>query len=298
MPGRATSVLEPLLSGAVDYAGLFPPASLSMAEVVKGFRTYRRSRKRWLLGRFVVPVSRLEEFGAVALRPEYADDEPWRLSVLLPGDADDSLRCLERFLTRWDGEVRCTALEVAPVETSRIEALASRLPEGVATYFELPPTGEATSFMAAVRHAGARVKIRTGGVVAESIPSSRDLAAFLRRCHDLGLAFKATAGLHHPLRTEAPLSGETNAPRATMHGFVNLALAAALVHARDVPVEIAAAALEARRDEMSFDDTGAHWRDHRLGAEELRQSHESFFQSFGSCSFSEPVRDLEELCLS
>lgn len=297
MPDARAPVLEALLAGAVDYAGLFPPASLSMAEAVAGYRAYRRSRERWLLGRFVLPASRLEEFGAVALRPEFAAEEPWQLSVLLPAEPEESLLRLERFLTRWDREVRCTALEVAPVKRVALERIAGRLPEGVATYFELPGGGEAGPFLEAAKEAGVRVKMRTGGVVVEAIPASVDVASLLRRCHDLELPFKATAGLHHPLRSTRTLTGDPNGPRGTMHGFLNLSLAAALVHACDAPAETAVAALEAGGDELRFRHDGLDWRSHRLGIDEMRRSHELFFQSFGSCSFSEPIEDLKELSL-
>ena len=51
-----------LLSGLIDYAGLFPPASLAMAAAVANYDAYLRGEYSWILGRFIVPVARLEEF--------------------------------------------------------------------------------------------------------------------------------------------------------------------------------------------------------------------------------------------
>lgn len=59
MPARS---LLTLLHGLVDYAGLYPPAKLGMAAAVDNYATYLHSRESWMLGRFICPVSRLEEF--------------------------------------------------------------------------------------------------------------------------------------------------------------------------------------------------------------------------------------------
>jgi hypothetical protein len=45
-----------------------------------------------------------------------------------------------------------------------------------------------------------------------------------------------------------------------------------------------------------FDDR-AHWRDLSLGAAEVREARARFAHAFGSCSFEEPVRDLQVLGL-
>jgi hypothetical protein len=50
-----------LMTGAIDYAGLFPPAALSMRDAVGNFARYRSSSHAWMLGCFVVPAARLEE---------------------------------------------------------------------------------------------------------------------------------------------------------------------------------------------------------------------------------------------
>ena len=295
MTQAVAPALEVLLTSMVDYAGLFPPAGLSMVDAVEEYLRHRRSDESWMLGRFVVPASRLDELGAVAMRPEHAGRGPWQLSVLLSAEPEQELERLERFLTRWDGEVLCTSLEVAPVAATRVAELVPRLPEGAAVYVEVP-VGDDGEMLRAVAGAGARAKIRTGGVVADAIPTSGTVAAFLRRCHELELPFKATAGLHHALRSKHALTYDPGSPRAVMHGFLNLGLAAALVHTHDLPAATAAEVLEAGADELSFDDEGVCWRAHRLVRSELRRSRE-LFQSFGSCSFTEPVHDLKELAL-
>ena len=51
----------PLELSVVDYAGLFPPAGLDMRAAVGNYARYAAGPWAWALGRFIVPVSRLEE---------------------------------------------------------------------------------------------------------------------------------------------------------------------------------------------------------------------------------------------
>ena len=70
-----------LLSSIVDYAGLFPPAKLDMTEAVETYASYRGGEHAWMLGRFVVPEFRLDEFTAAA--KTHFQNEPWRLSAIV-----------------------------------------------------------------------------------------------------------------------------------------------------------------------------------------------------------------------
>ena len=145
-----------------------------------------------------------------------------------------------------------------------------------------------------VRRGGCFAKVRTGGVKPEAIPAVEDVAAFIRACAGRRLAFKATAGLHHPVRAEYALTYAADAPRAVMHGFLNVFLAAAFAwHGRrDIEPVLAETDAAAFR----FDDR-AHWRDWSLDAAQVREARAQFAHAFGSCSFEEPVRDLEALGL-
>ena len=141
----------------------------------------------------------------------------------------------------------------------------------------------------AIAARGLHAKIRTGGITPDAFPAIDDIAGFLRACKAKGVAFKATAGLHHPLRCVKPLTYEPNAPTGTMHGFINVFLAAALLdHADEVLAEADPRA-------FAFDDDGVSWRGHSVSTEELIAMRRDFATSFGSCSFEEPIGDLKEL---
>jgi hypothetical protein len=243
-----TASLRALLEGLIDYAGLFPPAALSMQDAVRNYARYRDEEYAWALGRFVVPADRAQE-----VPPEFP------LSVLgvdevKAATAED----VERIATEANGRV-------VYVEISDI-----RLLPAIARY-------------------GLRAKVRTGGVTPDAFPPIADVAQFLRACKEAGVAFKATAGLHHPLRCVKPLTYAPDAPTGTMHGFVNMFLAAALLeHADEILREDDARA-------FAFDDAGAAWRGHRVSTDALRVMRRELATSFGSCSFEEPIGDLRAL---
>ena len=63
--------MQAVLADLIDYAGLFPPAGLGMAETVRNFAAYQSSDAAWALARLVVPVARRQEFeAALAALPE------------------------------------------------------------------------------------------------------------------------------------------------------------------------------------------------------------------------------------
>ena len=53
--------LKVFLSQIVDYAGLYPPASLPLEEAFANFVLYQQAEEAWMLSRFIIPAKRLEE---------------------------------------------------------------------------------------------------------------------------------------------------------------------------------------------------------------------------------------------
>jgi hypothetical protein len=58
--------IRTLMTGLIDYAGLFPPAKLEMQASAESFARARMGEHEWVLGRFICPVSRLREFSKTA----------------------------------------------------------------------------------------------------------------------------------------------------------------------------------------------------------------------------------------
>lgn len=287
--------LRALLSGLVDYAGLFPPAGLAMRPAVREYAAHRRGDDRWMLGRYVVPLARLGELESALAAEAGEGEKPWPLSVLVGGDLEAAAEALAGVAGPSAG-FAIEALELKASTAEEVERALGALPPELELYFELPVDGEVEPLVEALSGSRGMAKIRTGGVTPDAFPRPREVRVFLDACRRHGVAFKATAGLHHPIFGRYRLTYEPDSAAAPMYGFVNLFLAAALVHAERLPAnEVQALLLDGEPAAFTFDDAGAAWRDRRLSTEELAAARRDFCRSYGSCSFAEPTADLKEL---
>jgi len=284
-----------LLFELVDYAGLFPPATLGMARAVQNFGDYLAGNDTWALARFVLPVSRFAEFEqAQATFTEIA--RPWRLSALVGTDAAADTAVIEKFNARNLGRACVDAIEVKAANEQDIHRIHSSIPQSITSYFEVTPAS-AFELLPVLRTAGVRAKIRTGGVTPELFPSSSTVARFIAECARIGVPFKATAGLHHPVRCTKPLTYEPDAPVGVMHGFLNVFLAAAFALHGAGTSELTSLLEDKNPQHFQFDDAGVRWNGYSLETTQLQTARERFAVSFGSCSFEEPIIDLHNLRL-
>ena len=302
-----------LLSGLIDYAGLFPPAALDLGPALQNFAAYRTGADAWMLGRFIVPVGRLAdvEGGAVG-------GGPARFSVLghaASGDgwAEAALQTLAdaRAWERQTENVAADRFELKlPAALARdpdtlggaLDALEEA--EGGATgprfalevpYLDAPdalaPAAQAVADAngRAGRPAFA-LKLRCGGETPDLVPGVEALAAALTEARQAGAPFKATAGLHHPLPTWDEAVG------ARTHGFVNVFGGAALARVHGLGADDLAEVLDTDGpDDWALDDDGLAWRGLRTSPAEIADAREQAALSYGSCSFDEPREDLRAL---
>lgn len=309
----AAESLKALLVQLVDYAGLFPPAKLSMPEAVRTYAEHRRGPTAWALSRFVVTAARLEEFAAASLPfvptlpqgEQNAPPDPWPLTVLIDGTLEDNLALIERFNSAHEANghghkhahnavVDTVEVKVQTPET--IDYAMERLPEELYPFFELPLDADFRGFATALAGTGNGAKLRTGGVTPEAFPPSERIADFLVAMHAADVPFKCTAGLHHPVRAVQPLTYDAGAPRGTMHGFVNVFMAASMLHALDANRDTLLGILgETHPDAFRFTDDAAYWREVKLPTGALKAARENFAVCFGSCSFDDPVGDMTRL---
>ncbi|HEY9505951.1 MAG TPA: hypothetical protein VIQ27_08270 [Gemmatimonadales bacterium] len=281
------SALHTLLRESIDYAGLFPPAGLGMAQVVANYSSYRAGPHAWALGRLVVPASRLPELEATG--------GDLRIAALLGTDAAGDLERIREFNRRHPGAV--DVVEAKADSPEAVERLLTRVPSQLTRYVEIPIAHDPAPLAAAVAKRGGRLKVRTGGITADAFPSAADLLRFLHAAREAAVPFKATAGLHHPLRAEYRFTYEPDSSCGTMFGFLNLFLAAALM-ADGLDDGDAERLLEERdREALRFDAEGVEWDGRRLDLAAIRHARESVIVSFGSCSFTEPLGDLQSLGL-
>jgi len=233
-----------LLSGLIDHAPLFPPASLPLPEAVAADERARASASGFALGRFVCPASRLAELPPVGRG----------ISVVLdaPLDPDGHPEAVE---TPWrDG----------------LETIADLAAEG---YVEVPIDRALEDRLDRIARVGLHAKVRCGGASAPDVPG---LARFVRACRERRIPFKATAGLHHAVRKD----GE--------HGFLNLLAAAVFGDEEEALSERDAGA-------FALDACAFAWRDRSADGSALVRARRERLRSIGSCSFFEPIEELERL---
>ena len=290
----AQESLRALLAGLVDYAGLFPPSQLSMAESVRNYAAYLRGDESWILGRFVVPVARLDEFTAAAA--EYIGSEgvaPWRLTVLAPADYAEALPAIATFNERHRG-ARIDCVEWKAASTDEILRVGGLIPPGLTTFVEIPHAGDPLPWVKSISEAGAHAKFRTGGLTPEVVPPVQQVLAFLEACDRFNVSFKATAGLHHPIRAVHSLTYQPDSPVCQTHGFLNVFMGAAFLRTGVPSPEIADLLAEESVASFSFNRGGVTWRGHWMSSQRIRTTRERFAIAFGSCSFEEPLADLRE----
>jgi hypothetical protein len=297
-----------LLGSLVDYAGLFPPAALAMDDAVAEYAAQRRSGDAWMLGRFVAPAGRLDDLlesaRRVPLPPEREagsspgrPGERWPVSALLGAEVREEVAALVSFNERAAPGLHVDTVEMKARTPREAEAALQVLHPGLTPYVEVDLSSDVPALLDVLSKRGARAKVRTGGVTPEAFPETGDLARFIAACARVHVAFKATAGLHHPVRGPQPLTYAADGPRGVMHGFLNVFGAAAIAWGGGSVEEIEAVLREDRPEAFRLEGDGLRIGDRVIPASAIASAREGFAMSFGSCSFEEPVRDLRALGL-
>lgn len=282
------TAIRALMAGLVDYAGLFPPAGLDMFSAVRRYRGYLTGEHRWALGKFVVPAARLTEFVAAFNEVCCGEREPvWPVSVLASGDTASDAAAMEDLE---QGAFSIDSVEMKAATPAQAKALLSEAGNASRAFVEFAPS-ETAAMLSVLARFGARAKIRTGGVTAEAFPLVETVADFLMACAQDKVAFKATAGLHHAVRGSYALTYDAGSARATMHGFVNVFLAAVLAWRGEDARKLVDTLREERASAFVFDEDSVRWRGFDAGLEEIEAVRREFAISYGSCSFTEPVEE-------
>lgn len=316
-------------NGIIDYAGLYPPAKLSLHDSLKNYSAARKGRNNWILNRFVIGSGLLKELD------EYRDNlltdgEPFRLSVVgtyeptvegFQQSIDDALLEIEHLHQSNPGWIATESFEIKlPDETLKsedpelleelIHETSSRFeqvefaPEEI--YYEMDLNenwkNEAEMvFQVLAQHQTdldnhfeqskiAGFKMRCGGVTKELFPSVEQLAHIICLARDFTVPIKFTAGLHHPVR-HYDENIETH-----MHGFWNVFGATMLAYTQGLePKEIENILEEEDVDVFTFTEEGFSCKRWRISMEEIEQLREIAVLTFGSCSIDEPLDDMKLL---
>jgi hypothetical protein len=310
--------IRQLMTDVIDYAGLFPPARLELQRAAADFARYQNSEQGWMLGRFVIPASLLPDLDAV---PElFAGPHAPRLSVIARksepgrnpvGNFKQDMGVIAEFSDRHAGRAVVDSIEwpwpMDIMKPDRIESVAEEVDEvvshvlgpNVTTFVECSWRNEHSELLKrlasslSVRNGVRRafgLKIRTGGLTPDLVPEADDVARFIATAHRASIPFKATAGLHHAARNFDENVG------ATMFGFLNIFVGAILLKAGAIDLQGLGDVLTEESGEAFVFDQGIAWRDTHIGESSVMEGRR-FAVSFGSCSFDDPLGDLQSLDL-
>jgi len=306
--------LRAFMTHLIDYAGLFPPASLTLAPAIQNYAAYRKDKDAWMLGRFIIPAARLQEMDPYV--PLFSRKLSLPISALGQRSNDTSslrqglradLAEVTAFFQRHGDVVGVEVFEqpLPPALPDRewLKTIAEETAErGLHSFCEVTvpldadwerhmlATLEAIAEHNAFGGAALGLKLRTGGVTADAFPTPEQVALVLVGCRDRKIAMKFTAGLHHPIRMHRKEVG------AKMHGFLNVFAAGMLAHVHTLDVKTTAEILsDEEQTSFSFSHEGLGWRDLMLKESDIKRLRETAFISYGSCSFDEPREDLRAL---
>ncbi len=312
----------------IDYAGLFPPAVLTMEKAVANYDRYRDCPESWMLSHFICPAAKLGEF-EVSSAGLMKEGKPFHISTL--GRKSDVSDCfldyiLEdvsatgQFIERNAGKVVVDVFEfcLPPGLSSQPERVEEYLDaagkiliqhtassDPVTVYYEVPLSRNWQEDIDLVVRAISRqnssykdkaltagYKFRCGGVRVEQFPSVEQVVCCITTCRDAGVRLKLTAGLHHPFRQF------NESVQTKMHGFINI-FAAALLGKRHKLDAVTLTKIIEDEDgsNFRFEEHTFSWKDLSVTTDQIAEYRENVVISFGCCSFDEPREDLQRLGL-
>jgi hypothetical protein len=320
IPSRS---VQGFLHNTIDYAGLFPPASLNLEESLDNFAGYLIGPQSWMLSKFVCPFRKTKE---LSLLPGFKSSRnKIRLSLLSTSSlktdefiqffTDDMLSFRELPDEFHNKSVFETIELKFPLELieknskDSIRIFLDSLSEIVKEHFnhrififcELPVIGdfdhnlkntvkEICEHNEAFNDAG--FKLRTGGTDLSDFPSPDIIVSTMRQCLVHKVTLKFTAGMHHPIRHH-----DTNL-KTMMHGFINVFGAGILAFRHAISDrELREMISDEDPTNFKFSDDAFEWREWKSDTEEIHGARNGLVLSFGSCSFDEPVEDLKKLRL-
>jgi hypothetical protein len=292
--------LSKLLTGIIDYAGIFPPASLPLSKAWNNYLDYLNSPYSWMLGKFICPAKLLPELGN--LIDESKEKQTIDVSVI-GSSGEEDFNPVFSFISGHEKRVKVETIEVRALSQVNfkefLEVLLKKMNKtlpGIKNLFcEVSESFEETVRIMSVisqKQPELCFKVRTGGTETSAFPSSEQIANAIKLCRDNNVKIKCTAGLHHPIRH---FNKEVN---TKMHGFLNVFTAGVLSHSLDLSEEQLTEILNDEKvDNFMFFEEGFSWKKYNASIEQISEARKNFIVSFGSCSFDEPVNDLKALGL-
>jgi hypothetical protein len=307
----------------IDYAGLFPPANLLLAQAFNNYIVYTQGHYNWMLSKFIITVKKLSELSGLMEEMNIKSKVP--LSLISSGgeNADKFLKnlkwdieAIKEFLNKNSNSLSFDVFEIKIPQgldlankkdnlkvliNSVNNEIEQNFGKNIQTFYELTVDNNfdyelintidtISEFRRSGKNAG--FKFRTGGMDPSVFPTSDKITAAMFTCLEFEVPMKFTAGLHHPVRHFNEVQD------IEMHGFLNVFGAGILAYCCDLVEEEVVEILESQEAyDFEFDEEGFNWHDFSLSNEKITEARKKFMVSYGSCSFDEPIDDLKMMDL-
>lgn len=298
----------------IDYAGLFPPTQLPLEKAIENYASYVSGSDKWMLSAFVSPVSTLDALDPYVSLFSY--ENPLLLSVLgrNGNNLKESLTFLkediekvEKYRGKFPGIVQINYFEfplpTVDLTSDYLNFVAESVKDaGLTCYCEVSVNELDASWDMNLNQTLQQianhnedsftkigVKLRTGGIHADLIPSIEVVANYIHKIKNFKLPTKFTAGLHHPIRMFR------KEVQAEMHGFVNVFIAGLMAHTQDLSIQEIAEILEDKNGlNFTFTENTLKWGKFTVLKREIKELREKYLHSYGSCSFEVPLKEFKK----
>ncbi len=312
--------LKVFMNELLDYAGMFPPAQLSLEESLKNYAEYLSHEYEDMLGKFVLPANKIDEtisflnthnsFLKVGKRKA-------NFSIILstcknfsdfPSILHKDFQNIKLLSKNFETSLDILSIEFLPAEDILIANSNKRIEEYLSILFqqfsalnkkieyfcEIPlndnfnkKINEIFDYNRCNSDNQVQIKIRTGGVKKDQIPPTKKIAQFISLCAQKKLGIKATAGLHVPIPNFNQEVG------TVLHGFLNVFSSMMLLYKGDISEEeIEEIISNYTYEDFKFSQDGLKIRNFLLTNKEIENLRKKYIKSFGTCSFLEPIEHL------
>lgn len=267
-----------LFRALFDDAAVFPPGLAPLPQAITDHVARQSSSCADLVGPLLLPASAIEDF----LRLQ----RPQQVDVALIGRPGTDLTLVGDALSRLDEDPGVT---LTGIEIGWSPDWHQTLRWGASLSIEVPRGSEQERALSDIQERPddpnpVQAKFRTGSTPDSPVPTSTELATFIRACVDHDLGFKLTGGLHHAI-------SHTTAEGEDQFGFLNVIAATrwALAHGAEIPEM---ESLLSQRDPAPILDIIT--RMSQADASVVR----AFFTAYGCCEVMDPIGDLAALGLT
>lgn len=315
-----------LLSGAIDYAGMFPPASLDLNATLQKAASFRATAKHpWLMNRLVLSLTEVKKLNSKLLFDCGANGSPWSISVLgnpcassantdfvkgIDWDFREMRRIQERYyhssskLDLVSYEIKLPDLVTSPGQAitsgeyifPALEQIETVWPGEMDVYFEVSLEGAwqetlegVTRIMSEWLNENSQSSILPGLKVrtgGKFVPRAEQLAMAIDESAANGIKIKATQGMHHPLT------------HAGEFGFVNFFSAVNFAYSwgpQEFSIKDIESCLQSEDPkDFIFSENSFSWKDRKLSADEIESARKAHAAALGSCSLDEPDQFLSK----